>query len=71
MFDRETSPDESSRLFPGKDAVASILFEPIRIKTMSVTKWLVRSAAADNLAELGCTSESQGRDLVKQELLCC
>lgn len=54
-----------SCLFPGKGTTVSILFEPTRIKTISLTKSLVRSAT-DNRTERGCVSESQGIDLVNR-----
>ena len=49
----------------------SVLFEPTRIKTMKLTNRFVRSATADNRAECGCATESQGRGLAKQEFACC
>ncbi len=49
----------------------SILFEPTRIKTMSLTNRFVGSAVVDNSAEGGCATERPGRGLAMQEFACC
>jgi hypothetical protein len=69
MFDRETSPDEFT-LVPRK-GYCEHLVRTVKDKTMSLINMFVGSAAADNRAERGSATESQGRGLVKQELVCC